>query len=96
MTVIFVDVAIVVVAAVVVIIVVMCLPTNFLYMWRCDCVDSRSMSLEIKVLFGNLSLVSAPGFSSRTKVLWMTGYSPGYPVNASENGDFKYNPSKIN
>ena len=34
------------------------------------------------------SLVSAPAFSSRTEVLWMAGYSPGYPVNASENGDF--------
>ena len=46
------------------------------------------MSLDVKVLFGNLSLVRAPTFSSRTKVLWMAGYSPGYPVNASENGDF--------
>ena len=46
------------------------------------------MSLDVKVLFGNLSLVSAPAFSSRTKVLLMTGYSPGYPVNASENDDF--------
>ena len=38
------------------------------------------MSLDVKVLFGN--------FSSRTKVLLMAGYSPGYPVNASENDDF--------
>ena len=39
------------------------------------------MSLDVKVLFGNLSLVSAPAFSSRTKALQMVGYSPGYPVN---------------
>ena len=60
------------------------------------------MSLDVKVLFGNLSLVGAPAFSSRTKVFRMAGYSPSYPVNASENGDFnldckniQYNPSKI-
>ena len=46
------------------------------------------MSLDVKVLFGNLSLVSAPAFSSRTKVLQMAGYSSSYPVNATENGDF--------
>ena len=46
------------------------------------------MPLDVKVLLGNLSLVSAPAFSSRTKVLWMAGYSLGYTVNASENGDF--------
>ena len=45
------------------------------------------MSLDVKVLFGNLSLVSAPAFSSRTEVLRKAGDSPGYPVNASENGD---------
>ena len=46
------------------------------------------MSLDVKVLFGNLSLVSAPAFSYRTRVLRMAGYSPDYPVNTSENGDF--------
>ena len=47
------------------------------------------MSLDVKVLsVGNLSSVSAPAFSSRTEVLRMAGYSPGYPVNMSENGDF--------
>ena len=46
------------------------------------------MSLDVKVLFGNLSLFSAPAFSSRTEVLQIAGYSPGYPVNTSENGDF--------
>ena len=51
-------------------------------------VDSRSMSLDVKVLFGNLSLVRAAALSFRTKALRMAGYSPDYPVNASENGDF--------
>ena len=46
------------------------------------------MSLEVKFLFGNLSSVSPPALSSRTEVLRMAGYSPGYPVNTSENGDF--------
>ena len=46
------------------------------------------MSLDVKVLFGNLSLVRAPAFSSRTKALQMAGYSPGYLVNTYENGDF--------
>ena len=46
------------------------------------------MSLDVKVLFGNLSLVRAPAVSFRTKALWMAGYSLGYPVNAFENGDF--------
>ena len=46
------------------------------------------MSLNVKVLFGNHDSVSAPAFSSRIKVLRMAGYSPGYPVNISENGDF--------
>ena len=49
---------------------------------------TASMSLDVKVLFGNLSLVSAPAFSYRTKVIQMARSSPGYPVNASENGDF--------
>ena len=34
--------------------------------YKCDCVDSRSVSLDVKVLF---SSVSAPAFSYRTKVL---------------------------
>ena len=46
------------------------------------------MSLDVKILFGNLSLVRAPALSYRTKALWMAGYSPGYPVNTSENGNF--------
>ena len=46
------------------------------------------MSLDVKVLFGSLNLVTASAFSSRTEALQMVGYSPGYPVNASENGDF--------
>ena len=48
------------------------------------------MSLDAKVLFGNLSLVRAlvVVLSSRTKALRMAGYSHGYPVNASENGNF--------
>ena len=51
--------------------------------------DVTTQSLDVKVLFGNLSLVSAPAFFlSRTEVLQMEGYSPGYPVNVSENGDF--------
>ena len=37
--------------------------------YRCDYVDLLSMPLDVKVLFGNLSLVSAPAFSSRTKAL---------------------------
>ena len=37
--------------------------------YRCDYVDSRSMSFDVKVLFGNLSLLSAPAFSFRTKAL---------------------------
>ena len=40
-------------------------------------------SLDDKVLFDNLSIVSAPTFL--TKVLWMAGW---FPVNASYNGDF--------
>ena len=55
------------------------------------------MSLDVKVLFGNLSLVNAPAFSSRTKVLWMAGYSPPV-INAFENGTaevIRYNPSKL-
>ena len=36
-------------------------------------VDSRIMSLDVKILFGNLSF---------------SGCSPGYPVNATEIGDF--------
>ena len=36
-------------------------------------VDSRSMSLDVKVLFGKKCLVSAP---SRNKAHWMAGYSP--------------------
>ena len=58
-------------------------------------------SLDVKVLFSHLSLVRAPTLSSRLKALWMVDYSPGYPVNASENGDFNLgcesynNPSKI-
>ena len=47
-------------------------------MYRCDYVDLRSMSLDVKVLFGNLSLVSAPAFSSRSKALQIAGYSPSY------------------
>ena len=46
------------------------------------------MSLDVEVLFDNLTLVHAPTFSFRIKALWMAGCSPGYPVNASENGDF--------
>ena len=47
------------------------------------------MFLDVKVLFSNLNLVRAPAFSSRIKALRMTGYSLSYPVNASENGNFK-------
>ena len=43
------------------------------------------MSLGVKVLFGNLSLVCSPAFLSRTKALRMAGYSPSYPVNTYEN-----------
>ena len=56
--------------------------------YRYDYTDSRSMSLDVKVQFGNLSLVSAPTVSSRTKAVWMARYSPGYPDYNSENGDF--------
>ena len=42
------------------------------------------MSLDVKFYF---CLVRAPGVSSRTKKLWMAGFSRGYPVNASETGD---------
>ena len=47
-------------------------------MWRhrCDYVDSKSMSFDIKVVFGNCSVVCAPALLNR------------YPVNASESGNF--------
>ena len=35
--------------------------------YRCDYIDLRSMSLDVKVLFGNLSLVSAPAFHLEPK-----------------------------
>ena len=65
---------------------------------------TASMSLDVKVSFGNLSLVSALAFSSRTKVIRMAGSSPGYPVNLLKMAtsirlrklsSIKYKPSKI-
>ena len=57
------------------------------------------MSLDVKVLFGNLSLVSAPAFFHLEPKHF--GW-PGYPVNASENGKInkaakviQYNPSSF-
>ena len=44
--------------------------------YRYDYLDSKSMFLDVKVLFGNLSLVSAPAFSSRTKALRMRVIHP--------------------
>ena len=43
--------------------------------------------LGFKILFGNLTLVSPPAFSSRTKALQRACYSPGYPENGIEMED---------
>ena len=48
------------------------------------------MSLDVKVLFGNISFSSAPAFSSRIDALEMAGYSPSYTVSGSEYGDFNF------
>ena len=47
--------------------------------YRCDYVDLISMPLDVKVLFGNLSLVRAPAFHLELKHFQMAGLSHGYP-----------------
>ena len=47
-----------------------------MWRYRCGNVDSRSMLLDIKVMFSDCGLVQAPMFSTRTDAYWMAGYSP--------------------
>ena len=67
-----------------------------MWRYRCDITESRNISLDVKGLFGNLSLVRAPAFffqlEPEGKVIHL--------ITQSKNGDFNLrrefsSPSKI-